>query len=120
MFRNLSPQEEAENKLYALELKNIQQRWHNLEKEGLIKKLEIVRHSYLLTEYQVIFDDDYMILGIYHPDPSDPSSVIIKSPPLVITTDLKEGKNIIRTYIERFDVMFKEESKKHEAHKAHM
>lgn len=112
MFRNLPPQEEAENKRYALELENILQRWRNLEKAGQIKKLEIVRHRYLLTEYQVIFDDDYMILGIYHPEPSDPSSVVIKSSPLVITTELKEGKKIIQTYIERFDAMFKEEGKK--------
>ena len=66
----------------------------------------------MLTAYQVIFDDDYMILGIYHPEPSDPSSVDIKSSPLVITTELKEGKKIIQTYIERFDAMFKEEGKK--------
>jgi hypothetical protein len=35
-----------------------------------------------------------MILGIYHPEPSDPSSVVIKSSPLVITTELKEGKKL--------------------------
>src|SRR5690606_25147537 len=40
MFRNLRPQEEAENKRYALELENILQRWRNLEKAGQIKKLE--------------------------------------------------------------------------------
>ncbi len=40
MFRNLPPQEEAENKRYALELENILQRWRNLEKAGQIKKLE--------------------------------------------------------------------------------
>lgn len=73
----------------------------------------------MLTEYQVIFDDDYMILGIYHPEPSDPSSVVIKSSPLVITTELKEGKKIIQTYIERFDAMFIKRRGKNKTRKAH-
>lgn len=108
MIRDFYEGDPQKNETFCAELNQIIQRWYNLETDGFIKNLELTRYKHYPTEYQCIFDDDAMILGIYHPEAMDSSNVKVKANPIVITKEIPEGKEIINEYIDRFDIMVKE------------
>ncbi|MFC5472143.1 class I SAM-dependent methyltransferase [Cohnella suwonensis] len=104
MVRDFEWNDPTRNEEVVKEIDMFIKRWRQLHREGIIQELEIVRYSFLPTEYQCIFDDEYMILGLYQPSKTDDASVTVVKP-IVISKGLAEGKAIIDTYTERFDHM---------------
>lgn len=81
--------------------------WQRLTKEGKIHSLEIRSYDFLPTEYQVIFDSDSMISGLYDSDPTDYSEVKVREPVLVDGSTI-DGRTLIAKYIARFDILFQQ------------
>ncbi|KGX91045.1 hypothetical protein [Pontibacillus marinus] len=107
MVRDFEWNDPTRNEEVIQEINMFIKRWNQLHTDGFIDELEIVRYNFLPTEYQCVFDDDYMILGLYKPSKNDDASVSVMKP-IIISKDLNEGRTIIDTYITRFDSMMEE------------
>jgi hypothetical protein len=80
--------------------------WDELKNKGRIKQLEIRRHHSLPTEWQVIFDDRFIICGLNIPERNDWLGIDILEPTLLDNRSA-ETKLLINKYVERFDGFFK-------------
>ena len=86
--------------------------WQRLNREGRITELEIRHYDFHPTEYECIFDRDYLILGLYDSDPDDYSEVSVRDPVLIRGTS-DAGRLTISEFSERFDRLFEICAKHH-------
>ena len=76
--------------------------WIDYKKNGHIKKLYLYRYNFNSTEYQVIFDEEILISGIYFPDETITSRQGVIDP-IYVECNTKQCKILIKDYIKRFD-----------------
>ena len=79
--------------------------WRNLHASGRVAHLEIRYYDFFPTEYECIFDGDYLILGLYDSDPNDYSEVRVRDPILIRGTS-DAGRLMISEFADRFDKLF--------------
>lgn len=81
--------------------------WINLEKQGRIKKLEVKYFDFLTTDWQIIADDKFIILGLNVPQKNNWKSFEIMDA-ILIAGDSDSGKSLIEKYSNRFNRFFSE------------
>jgi hypothetical protein len=81
------------------------QDWRSLKADGFIGKLTIRSYDFLPTEFECIFDDEVLILGMYQLAPEDYSSVRVRNVTLVLNT-ATEGQRMIDEYSDRYRKLF--------------
>jgi hypothetical protein len=79
--------------------------WRVLQRDGRIKNLTVRSYDFFPTEYECIFDDDFMLLGLYDSDPSDYSEVRVRKASMIESSTLP-AESMIAEYIDRFDKLF--------------
>jgi hypothetical protein len=79
--------------------------WRRLQQAGVIGELHIRSYDFLPTEYECIFDDSLLVLGLYESDPDDYSEVKVL-PPTVVDGSSPAGRQMIELYRTRFDKLF--------------
>jgi class 3 adenylate cyclase len=79
--------------------------WDELKRAGRISEFECRRSNMLPTEWQIIFDDTFIICGLNVPDRSDWLG-IAEIEPFLVDNSSPEGKFFIDKYVERFDRFF--------------
>jgi len=79
--------------------------WQYLHRTKRILELEIRHYDFFPTEYEVIFDNEYLILGLYDSDPEDYSEVSVRDPILIYSTS-DSGRIMISEFANRFDSLF--------------
>jgi hypothetical protein len=79
--------------------------WRALAKDGRIEKLTIRSYDFLPTEYQVIFDNRAMLLGLYESEPTDYSEVRVRQP-FYVDGGTSDGRALVEEYRTRFDKLF--------------
>lgn len=84
---------------FEAEICNLIIRWKNMKKVGKIKNLTIIRYTHQPTEYNCIFDNDYVITGLYSAREDAPG--VRAHSPLVFSSDTYEGRSAITKYAER-------------------
>ncbi len=99
----------ANETLFANYIDTVEQDWRNLKEKGKITKLTIHFIDTLLLDFQVIFDDKFMLLGINTINEKDWKRYEILETFLVINTS-KSSKEMIEEYSKRFDSLFKNTS----------
>jgi hypothetical protein len=92
----------TKNAAFIQQIKLVVADWTRLQKEGRIKKLEIRHYNFHPTEYEVIFDRDHLILGLYDSDPTDYSGVVVRDP-IVMRGSTDSARMVITEFVERFD-----------------
>lgn len=81
--------------------------WRSLEERDRIKKLEVKYFDFLTTDWQMIIDDKFIILGLNVPKRNDWKSFEIIDT-ILIAGDSEAGKSLIKKYTNRFDRFFSE------------
>ncbi len=87
--------------------KTIVKEWLKLEEKGVIKKLDIRYFDFLTTDWQVIIDDKFIILGLNVPQKENLKKFEVTDTILIAGDSLSE-KSFIEKYSSRFDRFFKE------------
>jgi hypothetical protein len=95
-------QEDTPNRPFREQIRLCVSDWRKLEREGKIKSLTVRRYNFHPTEYECIFDDTHLILGLYDSDPADYSGVKVRDP-FVIRNRSDAGRLMITEFIRRFD-----------------
>jgi len=80
--------------------------WRSMQKEGRVGALTIRSYDFLPMEYECIFDNDLLLLGLYESDPGDSLGVRVGSVTMVEGNTL-EGQRMIDEYQSRYDKFFK-------------
>jgi hypothetical protein len=99
------PKDEVDAELNIHIARMIKQ-WEELKIKGRIKQLECRRHHAIPTEWQVIFDDRFIISGLNIPEKNDWLGIDILEPTKIDNRSM-ETKLLINKYIERFDGFFR-------------
>jgi hypothetical protein len=81
------------------------QDWRTLQREGFIGKLIIRSYDFLPTEYECIFDDRILLLGLYESVPTDYSRVKVGNV-TAVRNSTQPGRQMIEEYRSRFDKLF--------------
>lgn len=81
------------------------QGWRALVENGIINSIEVRRYNFYPTEYEAIFDSTFLIVGLFHPSPSQTSGARVRNP-ITIHGQSSPGANIVSEFIERFDGLF--------------
>lgn len=90
--------------------------WESLCGAGRIDELKIARYDFIPTEWQVIFDDNLMIVGLDCPDFYDLTQIHVIEPALLYGYS-EETRDVIQKYISRYDDFFGQYSKPREVEK---
>jgi hypothetical protein len=98
--------EEIEND-YKSYFNTIVNDWMKLAKQDRIKKLEIKYFDFLTTDWQVIIDDRFIILGLNVPQ-KDYWKKFEITDTILIAGDSPSEKSLIEKYSNRFDRFFNE------------
>ncbi len=80
--------------------------WRSLVDVGRIRHLEILRYDFHPTEYECIFDDEYLILGLYDSKPAGGYSTIGVRDAVTIHAGSLAGARVISEFVERYDTLF--------------
>lgn len=102
LIRNLN--DEEYNKSFGNEVISIISRWQNM-KGKFVGKFEIAFFNTLSSDFNIIIDDDIAIIGNYIFTSNDKSHVTIDRV-ISVRNSRESGKEIIHSYIERFDRSF--------------
>lgn len=98
---------EIENKEYIDYLeKQIIPGWKKAEENKLIQKLDIKYFKFLSPDWQIIFDDKYLILGLNLPDKNIQAFQVVDS--ILFIGNANEELIVIKKYTDRFDNFFKD------------
>jgi len=92
---------------YENYFKTIVNDWKKLENRGIIKRLGIKYFDFLTTDWQVIIDDKFIILGLNVPQKDDWKKFEITDT-ILIVGDSESGKSLIEKYTKRFDRFYNE------------
>jgi hypothetical protein len=95
-----------ENNEFGSQIRLVMQDWNRLARAGKIASLKIRCYDFLPTEYQIIFDHDSMISGLYDSNPADYSGVIVRDP-VYVDGATSDGRAMLGNYVERFDNLFR-------------
>jgi hypothetical protein len=79
--------------------------WRSLEKEGRIGALTVRSYNFLPMNYECIFDDEILLLGLYEPDPDNPIEVKVGSV-TIVENNTPQGQRVIEEYQKRYDKLF--------------
>jgi hypothetical protein len=101
--------DESDDENFDRHIGHMLKQWHELERKARIKELVFGRHDTVPTEWQIIFDDKFIICGLNIPGESDWLGIDILEPILVDDRSV-ETKLLISKYIQRFDGFFKARS----------
>jgi hypothetical protein len=104
LLRAFDPKDQN-HKEFSNQIALVVRDWNRLASDGKIGHLQIRSYDFLPTEYQVIFDDQTMLAGLYHSEPSDYSEVRVQ-PPFLVDGSTTDGKAVIDVYRDRFDRLF--------------
>lgn len=104
---------DEENKKEQEIINNNVKYWKILQERNRIKELHIWGYSQKPTEYQIIINNDIIIAGIYYDDNS-PSGIGYQN--TIYTGGDGKNKNLINTFIKRFDSSISD-NKKDKLHK---
>jgi hypothetical protein len=89
---------------YNSHIEDMIREWEKLRQRGRIKTLTVKRFFFAPTEYHIIFDESYLILGLLKPDPGSWSTVAVEEPVLVRNVN-QITDSLVRKYISRFEHM---------------
>lgn len=81
------------------------QEWRTLEREGYVGKLTVRSYDFFPTEYECIFDEKVLLLGLYESDPDDHWDIKVGNVTLV-EDSTPYGRHMIQEYRSRFDKLF--------------
>jgi len=98
---------DKKEEFYEHYFKTIVNDWEKLENKGIIKRLEIKYFDFLTTDWQVIIDDKFIILGLNVPEKDDWKMFEITDT-ILIVGDSDSGRSLIEKYSKRFDRFFNE------------
>jgi hypothetical protein len=97
--------DDRDNRDFRKQIELVVRDWRALERDGRIKNLTVRSYDFFPTEYECIFDDKCMLLGLYDSDPEDYSGVRVRNA-VLIENSAQPGRQMIAEYIERFDQLF--------------
>lgn len=80
--------------------------WRALVREGRIRTLSIRSYDFLPTEYECIFDERCLFLGLFESAPEDYSEVRVRNV-AIIENSTPAGRQMINEYIDRYDNFFR-------------
>lgn len=103
LIRNLKDPEY--NALFSGHVTVLNDLWRMMERDGVIDNLEICYYDSLPSEYNVILNDEMVIIGDYIFTDVDRSHVSIDNV-MVISNTSSTGREIIANYTNRFDRSF--------------
>ncbi len=104
LLRGFDPGE-CTNPDFANQIKLVVADWHRMQREGRISRLEIRHYNFHPTEYEVIFDRENLIQGLYDSDPEDYSGVTVRDP-IIVRASSDGAKMVISEFADRFDKLF--------------
>lgn len=107
LLRKPHDNEDSLEKEYAQNLKTMIDDWRKLEEEERIKKLGVKYFDFLTTDWQVIIDDKFIILGLNVPKRDDWKRFKVLYS-VLISGDTEAGKLLIEKYSVRFDKFYSE------------
>jgi hypothetical protein len=90
---------------YARAIDQVIVRWQLLVRIGRIRRLEILRYNFSPTEYQCIFDSQYLIHGLFRPNDYEESGLTVLDP-MIVNGEALSGAALIEAYVTRYDTMF--------------
>jgi hypothetical protein len=102
LIRNLNDEEYEKN--FGNEVISIINRWQNMKGRS-ISKFEITFFDTLPSDFNIIIDDDIAIIGNYIFTANDKSNITIDRV-ISVSNSRESGKDVIHSYIERFDKSF--------------
>lgn len=79
--------------------------WRSLARAGHVEELTIRSYDFLPTEFQVIIDEEFMLLGLYQSDPTDYRELKVLNA-VLIDGSVPTGRDMILEYSARFDSLF--------------
>ena len=79
--------------------------WRSLVDAGRIGCLEVLRYDFHPIEYECIFDDKYLILGLYDSIDTEYSTVGVRDAVTVHAGSLA-GARVIAEFVDRYDALF--------------
>jgi hypothetical protein len=79
--------------------------WRDLEKKKQIGKLVVYQYPFFPLEYNVIFEDKFLISGLLYPEFGRFSEVNVQNP-TIIRNNTRSGTREVGKYIARFDQFF--------------
>ena len=100
LIRSLN--DEEYNRIYSQHIFAMLKMWDDMVTEGRIKHLKKSYFDDLPSEYNIIIDDELLIIGSYIFTDIDRSHVTIDKV-FTVSSKRAEGKNIIESYVSRFD-----------------
>ncbi len=104
LLRGLDPSVAANQEAVTM-IQSYVRDWRQMARNGQIVDLQIRSYDFFPTEYECIFDDTHLLLGIYDSDPADWSGTQTRRATLV-DGSTPTGRDMIREYTERFDRLF--------------
>ncbi len=96
---------DQEHRDFRKQIELVVRDWRVLQRDGRIKNLTVRSYDFFPTEYECIFDDGFMLLGLYDSDPSDYSEVRVRKASIIDGSTFP-AESIIAEYIDRFDKLF--------------
>ncbi len=107
LLRRPSMENNEMNNNYRIYFNTIVADWEKLESEDRIKKLEVKYFDFLTTDWQIIIDDRFIILGLNVPQKDNWKQFKIMDT-FLIAGDSSSEKLLIAKYTDRFDKFFNE------------
>lgn len=86
--------------------------WRSLKKEGRIDVLTIRSYNFLPMNFECIFDDEILLLGLYESDPDDPIEVRVGKV-TIVESNTSQGERMLEEYRSRYDKFFEVCGKHH-------
>ncbi len=90
---------------FARHVRLIAREWRRLAGSGRIRELKIRSYDYLPTDYEVLFDSDALILGLFDYAPEDDSKVRLRAANLIDGTS-PAAHSLVVEFRDRFDGLF--------------
>jgi hypothetical protein len=104
LLRGFADDDEA-HRDFRKQIELVVRDWRALQRDGRIKNLTVRSYDFFPTEYECIFDNDFILLGLYDSDPNDYSEVRVRKVAMIESSTLP-AELMIAEYIDRFDKLF--------------
>lgn len=99
------PEDDEPHRAFLNQIRLVVADWRRLQETGRIGQLTIRYYDFHPTEYECIFDREFMMLGLYDSDPSDYSEVSVRDP-ILVSGFAEGGRLMISEFIARYDNLF--------------
>jgi hypothetical protein len=97
--------DETKQTLIRQKVENATQTWKDLVQQGVIRKLVIKQFSFTPSQYMVIFEDRFVLVGLFVPSPLKAHAVDFINP-FAIDSSTERGRDMIQRYTKQFDRLF--------------